>query len=329
MLAAAERDTAALDRTLMLRLPRVTQSRHEDVRQAALELATLRGISLDPAASAAAAADASRPVRERAAALGQLAGIDAGGADAPRLLELRSATIDAALASPDEALRTAARRLLVTHDPARASRELTYAVNEGTLREQQAAVSMLASLARADGAGASESRETLSRLVDSLGNGVPAALRLDVREAAERVEGLSAKAALACPLPDAAPLAAPPATGTPGPTALTAQWASLALEGGDPEAGRIVLQYSSTGSCLRCHALEGTGGHAGPALDGVALRLEPAMLLQALVDPQAEVAEGYGASSAMPAMGALLTPRELRDLVAYLRTLTTPATQGH
>ena len=329
MLPAAERDTAALDRTLVLRLPRVTQSRHEDVRQAALELATLRGISLDPAASAAAAADASRPVRERAAALGQLAGIDAGGADAPRLLELRAAAIDAALASPDEALRTAARRLLVTHDPARASRELTHAVNEGTLREQQAAVSMLASLARADGPGASESRETLSQLVDSLGNGVPDALRLDVREAAERVEGLSAKAALACPLPSAAPLATAPPSGPSAPTALTAQWASLALEGGDPEAGRIVLLYSSTGSCLRCHALEGTGGHAGPALDGVALRLEPALLLQALVDPQAEVAEGYGASSAMPAMGALLSPRELRDLVAYLRTLNTPAIKGH
>ena len=329
MRAAVDRDAAALDRTLMLRLPRAVQSRHEDVRQAALELATMRGISLDPAASAAVAADASRPTRERVAALAQLAGIDTSGPESSRLLELRAAAIDAALASTDDALRTAGRRLLLSHDPARASRELAHAVNEGTLREQQAAVAMLATLAATQGSGAELSRTELARLVDSLGNGVPAALRLDVRDAAERVDGLGAKATLACPPPDAAPLSAAREPGARGVTALTAQWASLALEGGDPDAGRAVLLYSSTGSCLRCHALEGTGGHAGPPLDGVARRLDAARLLQALVDPQAEVTEGYGASSAMPAMGALLTPREVRDLVAYLRTLDTPATQGH
>ena len=329
MRAAADRDSAALDRILMLRLPRATRSRHEDVRQAALELATQRGISLDPAASAAMASDASRPATERVAALGQLAGIDTSGAESTRLLELRAAAIGAALASPDDSVRTAARRLLIVHDPARASKELAHAIDEGTLREQQAAVSMLATLARSDGSGSDMARATLAKLVDSLGNGVPAALRLDVREAADRVDGLGGKAASACPLPSASPLAAPPSQGMTGPTALTAQWMPLALDGGDPEAGRAVLQYSSNGSCLRCHALEGTGGHAGPALDGVALRLDPTRMLQALVDPQAEVAEGYGASSAMPAMGALLTPRELRDLVAYLRTLNTPASQGH
>ena len=329
MRAAAERDADALDRTLALRLPSATRSRHEEVRQAALELATLRGISLDPAASAAVAADASRPTRERVAALAQLAGIDTSGTGSSQLIELRAAAIDNALASSDDALRTAARRLLVVHDPARAARELTHAVHEGTLREQQAAALMLATLARAPGPGADAALATLSALVDSLGSGVPPALRLDVREAADQVEALAAKSALACPIPDAAPLAAPPAAATGSPTALTAQWASLALEGGDPEAGRIVLQFSSTGSCLRCHALEGTGGHAGPALDGIARRLDPVRLLQALVDPQAEVAEGYGTSSAMPAMGALLTPRELRDLVAYLRTLNTLAPQGH
>ncbi len=327
--AAADRDAAALDRMLMLRLPRATQSPHAEVREAALELATVRGISLDPAASAAVASDASRPVRERVAALGQLAGIDTSGPDSSRLIELRAAAIDAALASPDDALRTAGRRLLMAHDPARAARELAHAVDEGTLREQQAAVSMMATIARGGGPGSEVTLATLSRLVDSLGNGVPAALRLDVREAAEGVDSLSAKASSVCPLPGAAPMAAPPGDGAAGTTPLTAQWASLALEGGDAEAGRLVLQYSSTGSCLRCHALEGTGGHAGPALDGVALRLNPTQLLQALVDPQAEVAEGYGASSAMPAMGPLLTARELRDLVAYLRTLNTPATQGH
>lgn len=44
-------------------------------------------------------------------------------------------------------------------------------------------------------------------------------------------------------------------------------------------------------------------------------------LLQSLVDPNAKVAQGFGTTSAMPAMDALLTPREIRDVVAYLSTL--------
>jgi len=53
----------------------------------------------------------------------------------------------------------------------------------------------------------------------------------------------------------------------------------------------------------------------------VATRHDRKGLLLSLVAPNAHVAEGFGPVSAMPAMGTLLTPRELRDVVAYLETL--------
>ena len=43
--------------------------------------------------------------------------------------------------------------------------------------------------------------------------------------------------------------------------------------------------------------------------------------MASLVDPNASVAEGFGPVSAMPAMGTMLTPAEVRDVVEYLATL--------
>jgi mono/diheme cytochrome c family protein len=40
-----------------------------------------------------------------------------------------------------------------------------------------------------------------------------------------------------------------------------------------------------------------------------------------VIEPNAFVAQGYGPISAMPAMGTVLTPREVRDVVEYLSTL--------
>jgi mono/diheme cytochrome c family protein len=67
--------------------------------------------------------------------------------------------------------------------------------------------------------------------------------------------------------------------------------------------------------------LGGGGGHAGPSLEGVATRHDRRGLLESLVNPNARLAAGFGPTSAMPTMNALLTPREIRDVVAYLSTL--------
>ena len=118
-----------------------------------------------------------------------------------------------------------------------------------------------------------------------------------------------------------------------------AEWRSRSLEevslwdiaeqGGDVEAGRRVARYHPGASCLRCHSIEGQGGDAGPSLAGVGDRLDRTAILQSIVDPHAVIVEGYGDASAMPNMKPLLTPREVRDLVAFLATLTDVSERGH
>ncbi len=95
----------------------------------------------------------------------------------------------------------------------------------------------------------------------------------------------------------------------------------LALSGGEAERGRQVVNYHGAAACLRCHFVKGTGGHAAPSLSGVANRYDSAGLLDSLVEPNAQVADGYGPISAMPAMGTLLTPCATRDVVECLTTL--------
>jgi mono/diheme cytochrome c family protein len=53
----------------------------------------------------------------------------------------------------------------------------------------------------------------------------------------------------------------------------------------------------------------------------VAKRYDRTGLLESLIVPNAKVAAGFGPVSAMPTMTKLLTPSEVRDVVAYLSTL--------
>jgi len=66
------------------------------------------------------------------------------------------------------------------------------------------------------------------------------------------------------------------------------------LSGGDVEAGKKIAFGHPAAQCIRCHKVGSSGGILGPDLSKVASRLSPEKLLESLVDPQAELAEGYG-----------------------------------
>lgn len=139
------------------------------------------------------------------------------------------------------------------------------------------------------------------------------------------------------------------------------------LHGGSWWAGRSVFNNNPTAQCVRCHAVGGSGGEVGPALDNIANVLDRKQLLEALIEPSKRLAPGYGtvtltlkdgqkvqgvliekrandillrtseaepleiplgriakqenSMSAMPAMGRMITRRELRDLIEYLGSL--------
>ena len=93
------------------------------------------------------------------------------------------------------------------------------------------------------------------------------------------------------------------------------------MDGGDADRGRTIFISHWAAQCQRCHAIGGDGGEAGPNLQDVGGRMSSEKLLESIIHPQGEVAEGYGPVSSMPEMKPLLTPLEVRDLVAYLSTL--------
>jgi len=93
------------------------------------------------------------------------------------------------------------------------------------------------------------------------------------------------------------------------------------LFGGNAERGKQVVYENSRSECMRCHKIDDLGGIAGPPLDGIASRLTQRELQDALLMPSTDIAEGFGENSAMPPMGVLLNHRELRDVLAYLKTL--------
>lgn len=139
------------------------------------------------------------------------------------------------------------------------------------------------------------------------------------------------------------------------------------LYGGNLRSGRDYFLNNSAGQCVRCHAVNGYGGIVGPSLTNIGNILSREEILQALIEPSARLAPGYGTvsleltdgqnivgilmeekkdelilktfeaepldiplariakrtniPSSMPAMGSLMSKREIRDLVEFLASL--------
>jgi putative heme-binding domain-containing protein len=77
------------------------------------------------------------------------------------------------------------------------------------------------------------------------------------------------------------------------PDSLKAAYAG-ALLGGDPRKGGAIFWSNSSAQCVRCHAIDDYGGNVGPKLNGVASRLKREQLLEALIEPSARIAPGFG-----------------------------------
>ena len=66
------------------------------------------------------------------------------------------------------------------------------------------------------------------------------------------------------------------------------------LTGGNADRGSNIFFSNQTAQCLRCHSYDDMGGNAGPRLNGVASRLSPEQILEALITPSARIAPGFG-----------------------------------
>lgn len=92
---------------------------------------------------------------------------------------------------------------------------------------------------------------------------------------------------------------------------------------GDPAAGSQVFVENGCGSC---HTLADQGdqalGEIGPNLDEALVDKDTAFIETSIVDPSAEVEEGFGDGIMPDDYGSIIESGDLADLVAYLQQAT-------
>ena len=308
-------------------------------QEIALRIAKRADVPLGDRQFSAIALDTDKPAANRVEAIQGLA--QRGGV-------ANLAVLESLLEDRDLDIRAATMKALVGPAPERALAVARSKIERGQPTEQQAAADTLALLGNAAADQVLES--AMRRLV---GGTLKPELTLDLLAAA-KVRKLDALvSAWEASLDPNDPLARH----------------RPALRGGRPESGAAIFKGHAAAQCARCHAT--ADGHEaemiGPNLHGVAARLPPEELLRSVIEPSANIAEGFGVVtvtrkdgetvsgtlrsdqdgvlvikpaegpdqripaadvasrsqpvSAMPPMGSILQPRELRDLIAFLRTL--------
>ena len=116
----------------------------------------------------------------------------------------------------------------------------------------------------------------------------------------------------------AAATTAPPSTGTQTGGGQTGQPA------GNPGAGKQIFTTTAQPTCSTCHTLQEAGatGNVGPNLDDVLKGKDAAFIHESIVNPNAQIAQGYQAGIMPQNFGQQLNDQQLADLVAFLLPVT-------
>jgi putative membrane-bound dehydrogenase-like protein len=164
--------------------------------------------------------------------------------------------------SPAE-LRHEALKQLFAHQPGRAITAAATALKEADITTKQLTLSLLAN---------SKDDTVITEWLDLLArNKAPASIQLDILEAAATRESLKPKLA-----------------------ALQTQNTEL-LEGGDITRGRDIAINHLGANCIACHTIEAKeGSQVGPNLKTIGSMKDRQYILEALLNPLATVAPGYG-----------------------------------
>ncbi|HAB19771.1 MAG TPA: hypothetical protein DCE44_25465, partial [Verrucomicrobiales bacterium] len=243
-------------------------------------------IPAKPAVFAAWVVATNQPVRVRTQALEFLSQSNS---------DLLPSALAAAQKDPAPELRIAALTVLARRDPEAFLTAVRNRPGGRSIREQQAALRLAGTLANP------RASAWLSEQVDSLVKGsLPPELALDVVEAARQSTDSRLRDRVHVYVPE------------PSSSGVTAA-DQLLLHGGDAESGRIVFRGSITGQCVRCHDAGGEGSQAGPVLTGIGQRVTREYLLEALLDPNAKIADGFGTVTLTLSDGEVLDGLRLKE----------------
>jgi quinoprotein glucose dehydrogenase len=177
-----------------------------------------------------------------------------------------------ALGDAEPRVRAEGRRLLARAKPAEGLPRLAQALESGETVEKQSALAVLGDLK-------GEADPVLAAALDRLlAKDYPAELQLDLLEAAAKHPALKEKVAKY-------------EASRPRDDHLANYRESLL--GGDAEAGRRVFFNKAEVSCVRCHKVKGEGGDVGPDLAGIGSRQKRDYILESIVDPNKQIAQGF------------------------------------
>jgi quinoprotein glucose dehydrogenase len=247
----------------------IIQSAPPEVRTAAIAAAEQLRIKEAAPALLEIVGDAKHEAKTRIAALKALA--------ATGDVRLEQA-VQIAVADKNDQVRSEGNKLKAQLNPAGAGAVLAEILEKSaSVAERQGALSALGATqdAKAD--------EVLAGWLEKLIAGqAPAELQLDILEAASKRNGASVKAALEKYNAQVAALKDDPFAGF-----------RETLNGGDAAAGKKVFFEKIEASCMRCHKIGEQGGDAGPALSDVGAKKDRAFMLESILYPNKQIAQGF------------------------------------
>lgn len=93
---------------------------------------------------------------------------------------------------------------------------------------------------------------------------------------------------------------------------------------GDPAAGKEIFTATAQPACSSCHTLAdaGASGTVGPNLDEVLKGKDAAFIRESILEPDAEIADGFSGGIMPQDYGQKLDEKQVADLVAYLLQAT-------
>jgi len=92
----------------------------------------------------------------------------------------------------------------------------------------------------------------------------------------------------------------------------------------DIETGRALFERRVIGSqtgCSTCHSITEGEVIVGPSLAGIGSREDPQDLRESILDPDAEIVDGFSEGTMPDVWNEALTSQQVDQLVAYLLTL--------
>jgi mono/diheme cytochrome c family protein len=107
---------------------------------------------------------------------------------------------------------------------------------------------------------------------------------------------------------------------TVGTTTGTAPTETGGGQTGDPAAGKQIFTATAQPPCASCHTLKEAGatGTVGPKLDHVLKGKDANFIHESIVDPNAQIAQGFQAGIMPEVYDQQLNDKQLADLVAFL-----------